>query len=761
MRLSSLGFVLGSIGVLAPACGGKVVEGPGIPETPPATKIRLSTIRGVDKVDLLLVVDNSLSMADKQFELSRRIPQLVKALTNPDVDPSKGKPKYHPAADLHIGVISSSLGSHGTSACDPSVTNKRNDDRGHLLPREGEVPSFGSGWVVDVDGADPKPATCPGGMVASTPLSWVFDPARDPAAMFKGTAGTSSLQVGASCVVASVKDDGCGYEETLESAYHFLVDPAPYASAQVKCTFSVPGDACGNNKIDVTGIDSELLAQRKAFLRPDSVLAVVILTDEDDYSLKARGLNWRPWGLGSGHMERGWTGCASVPDDFEPDSDADYLTLHTKYRCYSCFEDPGDPHCKIPWAKEKLNTDIDGRNLRGFHQVQRYGFNFLWGRQRYVDAFTKPTAIGSDGVEAANPVFASGLRDLDMIIVAGIVGVPVPLVTNADGTPKSLTDADWVKIAGPVEQRDPHMIESIAPRTAYGMKKFAGDRSIDPINGGDRDIPDGDDLQYACIGKRTSDLRANDCVGPAPETKNPLCDPGGKQPYFHAYPGLRHLRVLRDLGPTGFVASICANDYSAAVRGIIDRIQIVVDGQCLHTALPKDSSGALRCVMHESFAGPDVLGKTRCEDIGAGYCTPGSEPCRRAGSEFPPITPDEAASKLKVTITAVSTAGVATQETVQTFAEAGNVFARASDGKKHLICEVMQLAQDRVSPSETTRCTNDESYTPSVGGGWCYTTNPALVSDLCIRRGVSGKLRFVGAAAPKSGSELFALCAGG
>ncbi len=120
------------------------------------TKIRVTR---VDKVDLLLVVDNSPSMADKQAELARRMPELIAKLTNDTPDPRTGKPGN--AADLHVGVITSSLGSHGSSACAPSRTSKANDDRGHLLPRAGE--GGGTGWVVGTPTATPTSAPCPDG----------------------------------------------------------------------------------------------------------------------------------------------------------------------------------------------------------------------------------------------------------------------------------------------------------------------------------------------------------------------------------------------------------------------------------------------------------------------------------------------------------------------------------------------------------------------------------------------------------------------
>ena len=560
--------------VVVLACGGKTADGGGggdtdsgidtavdstptpdvtpIPDTtPPYDAPILPPPDPTSKVDVLFVVDNSLSMSDKQGELAKRVPELVAALTNPPV--GSGRKAID---DLHVGVITSSLGSHGTSACAVSATNEHNDDHGHLLPR------------ADVGGA------C-AGTVTAFALTWAYDPSKT--AEFKGAAGVATMQAATSCVITSAKDDGCGYEETLESMYHFLIDPAPYASAEVKCTFGATGDACGTNKIVVSGTDSELLKERAAFLRPDSVVQIVILTDENDFSLKPAQLNWLPWGYGAGQMQRGWKSCATVPDDFEPETGTEYNTLHATYGCFSCFENTADPNCAVPWAKDKLNNDADGRNLRGFHMIQRFGYNFLWSRQRYVNGLTKPTVPGIDPsgviVDVPNPLFASG-RSPGNVFVAAIVGVPPNLVADSSGAPRVLTSADWEKIVSPdLAKRDPHMIESIAPRTAYGIPHFAGDRTIDPVNGGDRDVTEGDDLQYACIGLRATDDRGNECYGATPETMNPLCAVGGKQPYYKAYPGLRHLRVMHDLGPNALVGSICAGSFSPLMTAIADKMQ--------------------------------------------------------------------------------------------------------------------------------------------------------------------------------------------
>lgn len=716
------------------------------------TKIRVTR---VDKVDMLIVVDNSLSMADKQSELGKRMPELISKLTDDTPDPTTGKPAN--AADIHVGVITSSLGSHGSSACAPSLTNKSNDDRGHLLPRAGE--GGGSGWVVSTPTAAPTASPCPGPVEAS-PLTWVFDPARDPAAKFKGKDGGLTLQTATSCIVQSADQVGCGYEETWEAMYHFLIDPSPYAKAEVKCTFGVSGDACGNNDIIVDGKDDELLAQRAAFLRQDSLVAVIILSDENDFSLHPAGKNWLPWAYGAGAMQRGWEACDGIPDDLEPDGSGEL----TAKGCFSCFQNNGNPNCTKPWAKDKLNNDPDGRNLRGFHQVQRYGFNFLWSRDRYVNGFKNASVPDAKGVLGPNPLFSGGFRDQSLIVVAGIVGVPKKLVQDGD-KPKLLTAADWEKIISPdLAKRDPHMIESIGPRT--GVPRFAGDRSIDDVNGGDRDVPDGDDLQYACISPRAAGASgASDCEGLGTDAnkKNPLCDSSTKQSYYKAYPGLRHLRMIERLGASGFVASICNESFSPAVQGIVDKLRAALNSQCVRQLLQQDDTGNVGCNIVEVLKEGTFDGKT-CETLtgagaGTGYCTPGSEPCRKAGDpNFPPVDKAVAASQLNLKITVVGADGTGKGEDVQATVEGGNVIAKGSDGKVHLICEHRQLAGGRVDPGVTKDCLENPKFKLGSGGGFCYSTVDAVVGESCKKTGATSTIRFLGDSEPKNGSEVFTVC---
>jgi hypothetical protein len=755
-RVTGAALALGAVTALFGAQG--CLDRPVVPITPSSGGliVRKLRVQRVDKLDLLFVVDNSISMADKQSELGKRIPELIFALTDDTPDPKTGKPQN--VIDVHVGVVTSSLGSHGTSVCSPESTKKpHDDDRGHLLPRsEAQYTGVGNGFKVSAVGGTPEQAPCPGGVAAASPVTWVYE-AKQGAANFTGKPGSADLQTATSCVIQSVKDDGCGYEEVWEGMYHFLIDPAPWASAKVQCVAKAGGDDCGQNDIVVEGVDDTILAQRKAFLRDDSLLAVVVLGDENDFSLKPAGKNWLPWGFGPGRMPRGWGACANVPDDIEPDDNG---ILRASYGCTSCLIDKSDPNCNVAWPDARtagLNTDVDARNLRGFQQVQRYGFNFLWSRQRYVDGLTKPTLIGGNGQPVANPIYKGG-RTQDLVIVAGIVGVPKGLVSDDQGRAKVLTDADWEKIIGPKEKRDPHMIESIAPRE--GIAKFAGDHTIDPVNGGDRDISDGSDLQYACIAPRTDTRPTDDCQG-SNAAKNPLCDAAtNTQPRLKAYPGLRHLRIIRDLGASGFVASICNDTYQPAIQGITEKLKAALNAQCITSSLTVQEDKSVNCLIVESFReGTD--GGATCESLGKGLCTPGKEPCRKEGDpNYPPVTPEVAAQQLTLPITVIGGDGASVSQATPATVENGNVYLVGSDNRKHLVCELQQLAGGRADDNTTQSCLTNPDYKidPAAGGGWCFSQTPAVIGDQCTRIGATGTIRFLGGAEPRNGSEVFTLC---
>jgi hypothetical protein len=193
------------------------------------------------------------------------------------------------------------------------------------------------------------------------------------------------------------------------------------------------------------------------------------------------------------------------------------------------------------------------------------------------------------------------VRGSDRVFLAGIVGVPWqalavdPSAATLEYRPSE--QLDWVALLGSAERgapydkinappTNPHMIEQIDPR-----------EGTDPaVNGGEWNILDRDELQYACtfpldqpvVCPAPEDLQAGQSVACEctfygdSAYANPLCN-GLEQHAAKAYPSIRPLQVLRDVGSQGVVASVCAKNtqdegavdygYRPAVEALIDRIK--------------------------------------------------------------------------------------------------------------------------------------------------------------------------------------------
>ena len=187
-------------------------------------------------VDLLFVVDSSSSMREEQESLAREFPRMMRKLTTGDHD-EDGTPEYEPIHDLHLGVVSTSLGTVGSY---PGCTN--NGDSGRLLHSsstadcQGPYPTF----LTYVDGQD------------------------DPEQVATDFACLAQLGI-----------DGCGFEQPLESALQALW---PSADPTIRFLSVDTEGSLGRGDRDNAG-----------FLRNDpngqpATLAIVVVTDEDDCS---------------------------------------------------------------------------------------------------------------------------------------------------------------------------------------------------------------------------------------------------------------------------------------------------------------------------------------------------------------------------------------------------------------------------------------------------------------------------------------------
>ena len=631
----------------------------------------------VSKIDLLFMIDNSTSMADKQEILQRAVPALVTRLTAPNcLDLTTGAPtgesakngtcttgrsEFPPVADIHVGIVTSSLGAHGGTQCatktGPGYTP---DDQAHLL---GTIRATGSNPDASLT-FDASRTWNNSGFLAWDANESDQPPGVSDAAMFK-----DSFQD----MVIAAGEHGCGYEASLESWYRFLVDPEPPASVTLQNGLTARSSHLvvnGDGSTQCNGCDMELLAQRKAFLRPDSLVAIVMLSDENDCSIQDEGQGWlisttdpaKP-------MFAGTTACAANPND---------------PCCRSCATaDPNTPPGCTPVAQDpacangnRLTSAKDNPNLRCFAQKQRFGVDLLYPTQRYVTALTSTqlTLESDHKTVVQNPLFMGDAthapRAPSLVFLAGIVGVPWQDIADDASleSPTQLTYLDanglaasgrWDMLLGdsskstPVAPTDPFMVESIAPRS--GKNPITGDAIVpadstnptaNPINGHEQNVPALDDLQYACTFKLANSKTcapndtACDCYPTASgdtaavtAANRPLCQPPGGGPagttqYFaKAYPGTRELQVLHDFPSNGIVASICPKvttgdeadpnfGYNPAVGAIIDRLKIVLAGSCLPRPPAKvelDGGGeAVACQVIETRA----AGCGDCTELG-------------------------------------------------------------------------------------------------------------------------------------------------
>lgn len=527
-----------------------------------------------EKLDLLFVVDNSVSMGDKQALFKEAVGDMIDQLVSPpcldtatdvfvakDAEgkcPSGSKRIFEPVNDIHIGMLTSSLGPRGTVGDEIPESCKdqpRGNDKGYLLPfvRDGllEGSYNNQGFLV----WDPEAAQSPPGDTKVEELIAKFQ-----------------------AQVDAVGEDGCGFEAPLEAAYRFLVDPEPYET--------VARVACDNAAADAEplcaapqGIDQALLAQRAAFLRPDSVVVVMYLTDENDCSIRTTGQgfmairNFPPLGNGT----------ARCSDD--PNSEC----------CHSCNLDAANIPVGCPGADANgcvgapAVDSVEAANIRCFNQKQRFGVDFLRNTKIYSQGFTG-LQVGNRAGEGVNNPLVTAERGPEKVFVVGILGVPWQS-TATDESRASANDldlrredqTDWNMFLGP-EPTDAFTKEALTLRS--GTNPFTGETIGGPgtwnaINGHDRPLAsnDGldDDLQYACIFPLNeprdcaTDPIGCDCVTQTLtdgtvldySADNPLCWDSATmsytsvQRYAKAYPGTRLVEVVRDVGTQGVLASIC------------------------------------------------------------------------------------------------------------------------------------------------------------------------------------------------------------
>jgi hypothetical protein len=187
-------------------------------------------------VDMLFVIDTSSSMMQEQASLAEEFPRLMRKLTSGDHD-EDGDPEYEPVRDLHLGVVSTNLGS-------------------------------GAARVPQCEGSGDS------GILLHTPTVAGCERAFPKFLEYRAQTGDPDQVAADFACLAQLGITGCGFEQPLESALQALW---PSADPQIGFVSATSEAAYGRGDRENAG-----------FLRNDpdnpATLAIVIVSDEDDCS---------------------------------------------------------------------------------------------------------------------------------------------------------------------------------------------------------------------------------------------------------------------------------------------------------------------------------------------------------------------------------------------------------------------------------------------------------------------------------------------
>lgn len=298
-----------------------------------------------NKVDVLFLIDNSPSMRPKQDQLAARFPELIKVFADFG---AKGSP-----ASYHVGVVTSDLGANSF------VDSLKQCQPGGDMYGGGRLQAKG-------EGAD---TTC---KIVTGGVKYID---------YNQLNGTDNLPSGQDLettfgCMAAVGDQGCGFEQSLEATYKALKD---------------------------TSIDDNA-----GFLRPDAILAVVYVTDEDDCSAPPDSDVYNPMPSGP------------------PDAMAGNLGLLNSYRC-----NKWGIVCDVDGAPQLMPYSA-ANDLQNCRPATETDGGKLFDVDRYVNFFTKPKAQGGVKVNPEDVILVAIAAD-----PAGGVSSTIanPGMQNADGQP--------------------------------------------------------------------------------------------------------------------------------------------------------------------------------------------------------------------------------------------------------------------------------------------------------------------------------------
>ncbi|MDP3274003.1 MAG: hypothetical protein Q8Q09_02330 [Deltaproteobacteria bacterium] len=509
----------------------------------------------VEKVDLLLMVDNSGSMRDNQTNIMAQFGPLISRLTNPPcisrTMPGGGAPhacnpanmddtpQYPAVKDLHVGVVSSDLGTPGSTV--PGCDDSDRGDHGLLNPiRNGPALQIHLPWAPRRTNAETAPAgfrpTACNNNTNQFPSFISFcsnaaDPSCDVAGMFASTRDSAVFADWFRCN-AGLFVNGCGLESQIEAVWRGLV-------------FHDATSRAGNT------------SPNAGFLREDALLAILMLTDEEDGSV-------RNCDFDSGFSAQGGGSCRDAKDVYVSSSGAWAHPTNPDLRFY--LYRPGD--------------DRDP----------------TWNMDRYYN--TAPSTVAN---RWTRDLLSLKPGHPERIVFAGIVGVPLAVPTRMDGTE---TRIEWDRLLGTPAAGNPNdFIGRNSAMSASGTQETAGPFSMQAAN----QDPMCTHVVPACRRQGSMYDPMRSCSS-AQQMAFPSRRVVELARRFDEYPACNGTACRN-----GLVTSICSTNFGPAMDAIIQKIASRIGGKCLPRVLrvTPDGNGndEVSCVVREILP----AGQTMCD----------------------------------------------------------------------------------------------------------------------------------------------------
>jgi hypothetical protein len=235
-------------------------EAPPTPPLPAARCVQGGFCREIELdapqiADLLFVVDNSGSMSQEQRSLRQQFPKLIQTLTT---GLSSSGRRFPPLRDLHLGVVSTDMGLAGIANNFPGCNTQRHINGGD-------------------DGVLLHPGVTAPGCAAMYPPFLAYS---------QGLDDPDKVAKDFGCITA-LGTSGCGFEQQLEAGLKALW-PKNYVDADgnvyppeknpILFLATTNEGRFGHGDVPITQ------GGNAGFARPGSLLAIVVVTDEEDCS---------------------------------------------------------------------------------------------------------------------------------------------------------------------------------------------------------------------------------------------------------------------------------------------------------------------------------------------------------------------------------------------------------------------------------------------------------------------------------------------